>query len=77
MNELKKGFEFAIEHSLSLKEMELLLDFAENNFSSTALANHRNAKLSATHAIITKLKLKKLIVVDCQDGQHKIYRLSD
>ena len=76
MEELKKGFDFVVQHSLSVKEIEVLSDFMGNPFSSTNLAIHRNTKLSATHAIITKLKLKGLIIESGQDGQHKVYKIN-
>jgi DNA-binding MarR family transcriptional regulator len=76
MNELKKGFEFAIKHSLSPKEMGALIAFGEKPQSSTNLANDKKSTLSAMHAIITRLKLKGLIIEDCQDGQHKVYKIN-
>lgn len=76
MNELIKGFEFALKHKLSLKDMEVLLSFMEKSQSTTQLAKEKGVNMNTIHAVITRLNLRKLIIEDSIDGRHKIYKIN-
>ena len=76
MNELKLGLDYAVKHSLSVKEMEILTLFMDKPYNSTEIAELMNTKLSAVHAVITRLKLKRLIEVEKTEGKFKIYKFN-
>ena len=76
MQELKIGFEYAIKHGLSLKEMEMLISFMSKPQSTTNLAKDKGVNMNTVHATITRLKFKGLIVEAGQEGQHKIYKIN-
>jgi len=61
------GIGFAVEHELTLREMQVLLPFLSKPYTTQGLADEIGANKISLHHIIQRLKLKKLIVLEDRD----------
>lgn len=71
--QLKAGLEFAVKHKLTHREMEILTQFLDCDHTAATLAEVLKANKVTLHHIISRLKLKGLIVLRAKDERNYIY----
>lgn len=70
MNKLILGFKFVLAHSLTRKEVEVMICFIINKkFTLGSLSNLLNTDKKALHKIIMTLRLKQLIEIAEKDSK--------
>jgi DNA-binding MarR family transcriptional regulator len=64
---LVPGLRFAKKHSLTQKEIEVLVPFLEKPYTTAELADVLKVNKTTLHHIIQRLKLKSLLVLKNRD----------
>ena len=60
---LVSGFEFAIKHKLSVKEMEILALILQKPLTTQEVADMMGANKNTVHQVIKRLKMKQMLKV--------------
>lgn len=61
------GLEFSRKHDLTPRETEVLIPFLEKPYTTQALAKELQANKTSLHHIISRLKLKDLVILKDRD----------
>ena len=63
------GLEFANEHELTPKEINIFLKFMGRSYTTSELAEELEVNKSTLHNLIFRLKLKSLLILENSDSK--------
>ncbi len=66
---LIKGLVFARDHNLSVKEMEVLIHYIQDDFTTLELSKVMNVLKTTLNNVIQRLKLKGLLKLKGKDNE--------
>ena len=72
------GFEFAVKHNLTKREMEILVLFLEKPLTTSEAAKVLEANANTLHHTIQKLKLKGMLILESRDSLgNNLYKFNE